>query len=294
MSGLKKDILLEKTAILVNTCDDYEDAWEPFFRLLKIQWPECNFHIYLNTEYKEYKSDLFNITVIKTGKAKWSKRVKNAIKQIPNDYILFFLEDFFLISRTNNKKFLDIAQNIFRDDVGLITFAPDIDYMLWNYCELENNLIDIEKSSTYRINANVGLWKKSFFISLLRSRESAWEFEINASRRAKRTKYRVFGIKSEGSPVFDYHINPKYGYGISRRKWLPNNVELFKKYSIDVNFENLGLFNLDEWKTNQKREKRHHRSKRELILLSFKHPLEFAYIVMSKIKSLVTYLISYI
>ena len=25
--------------ILVNSCDKYEDAWEPFFKLFSIQWP---------------------------------------------------------------------------------------------------------------------------------------------------------------------------------------------------------------------------------------------------------------
>ena len=42
--------------IIVNSCDKYECAWEPFFKLFKINWPECeSFNIILNTEEKKYE-----------------------------------------------------------------------------------------------------------------------------------------------------------------------------------------------------------------------------------------------
>lgn len=43
-----------KYALLVNTCDKFEDCWIPFFSLLKKYWPDCSGKIYLNTEYKSY------------------------------------------------------------------------------------------------------------------------------------------------------------------------------------------------------------------------------------------------
>ena len=43
--------------IIVNTCDKYEDAWNPFFRLMEINWPESeNYKIILNTENKSPKT----------------------------------------------------------------------------------------------------------------------------------------------------------------------------------------------------------------------------------------------
>lgn len=43
-----------KYSILVNTCDKFEDCWNPFFKLFFLFWPDYNGVIYLNTEYKEY------------------------------------------------------------------------------------------------------------------------------------------------------------------------------------------------------------------------------------------------
>ena len=33
----------------------------------------------------------------------------------------------------------------------------------------------------------------------------------------------------------------KYGYGITHGQWLPKNKELFEKFGIEVNFDNLGI-----------------------------------------------------
>ena len=78
--------------ILVSSCDLYEDAWYPFFKLLKIQWPECEqYRIVLNTETKTYNPDFIKINSIVSGKKPWSARLKHCLKQIDSDYIMFFL-----------------------------------------------------------------------------------------------------------------------------------------------------------------------------------------------------------
>ena len=63
--------------ILVNSCDLYEDVWEPFFRLLKIQWPECEqYRIVLNTETKEYNCEFLKVETICGGRnSTWSERI---------------------------------------------------------------------------------------------------------------------------------------------------------------------------------------------------------------------------
>ena len=44
-----------KCTIVVSSCDKYEDLWEPFFSILKANWPELDYQIVLNTETKKYK-----------------------------------------------------------------------------------------------------------------------------------------------------------------------------------------------------------------------------------------------
>lgn len=231
--------------ILVSSCDLYEDAWYPFFKLLKIQWPECEqYKIVLNTETKMYNPDFINIKSIASGRKPWSARIKQCLKQIDSDFIMFFLEDQFLQMPVNNewwKKILDYMKA--NPDVGVIfprhsgkqkKDLPD-DYILRH---------DI--TSTFPIVGMAALYRKKYFMKILRNHESAWEFEHFASIRSKRYREKVLQYNRFRPPVFVYYDEIEKGYGITRKKWLPNNELLFNNFGINVDFNRLGVMSKDE------------------------------------------------
>ncbi len=238
----------KKIAILVNSCDLYEDAWDPFFELFKIQWPDCPYKIYLNTEEKNYTCRSLNVKTILTGKnVLWTKRIKKALDEIDADYILFMLEDFFLLEQVNKEKFEIVLSEMHKQsDVGFVFFSPrGVKYDM----EYKDGTIftDVSKYADYRVNACLGLWKKEFLLQMLYLDGSPWEFEHNATRLSWLSKSRCCVINPEFSSIFTYSILISEGYGITQRKWLPKNKELFDKHSISVNFDNLGIL---EKKTN--------------------------------------------
>ena len=235
--------------ILVNSCDLYEDAWYTFFRLLKTQWQECEqYGIVLNTETKTYDCDFLDVRSVCGGKGvTWSKRLMNCLKQIDSEFVLFFLEDYFLLSKTDNDTF-DRA-------LSLIGNNQQIGYIGLKYNrsltvkgpEYENELKDfpfIERdhlSGGKRINCNTAIWRREWLMHLIRTHESPWEFEKYAERRSRRTKMQALQINNGLlPPVFEYEMLFQFGYGISMKKWLPKNRELFQKYDIKVDLDNLG------------------------------------------------------
>ena len=119
---------MNDVSILVNTCDLYEDAWDPFLFLLKKNWPNFNYPVFLNTENKKYSGNEMKITTISNGKLIWSERVLNSLEKIDSKYILFFLEDFFLLSPVNTE-LLGISIDVLNkyENVGVISYLPDID-----------------------------------------------------------------------------------------------------------------------------------------------------------------------
>lgn len=236
-----------KVTILVNSCDKYEDAWEPFFRLLRIHWPECeNYKIVLSTETKSYNCSFLDVkTVNANGNQSWSARLKSTLGQIETEYVLFFLEDFFLLEKVRTDIF-DKALELIESDkkVGLITFSkrrygstfPDkTDY--------ERCFIEQPKSVKNRTNVLVGLWRKEYFLKLLYGDENPWEYEKNSNIRSRFAGYKIFTQDYNYSPAtFRYCMNPADGYGITQGKWLCKNKELFELYGINnVNYGNLGL-----------------------------------------------------
>jgi hypothetical protein len=56
-------------SILVNSCDSYDDLWEPYFSLFHVQWADCPYPVYLNTETKRYNRSDMKIETINFNKS---------------------------------------------------------------------------------------------------------------------------------------------------------------------------------------------------------------------------------
>ena len=87
---------MTKYSILINTCDKFEDCWNPFFKLFKLYWPDCSGIIYLNTEYKDYSYPGLNIIPVKgcvkhqiphNKRATWSQCLKWALEEMDTDIV---------------------------------------------------------------------------------------------------------------------------------------------------------------------------------------------------------------
>ena len=64
-----------KYSVLVNTCDKFEDCWNPFFQLFCMYWQDYKGKIYLNTEYKDYSFPDLDIIPVKGCVGKKLKEV---------------------------------------------------------------------------------------------------------------------------------------------------------------------------------------------------------------------------
>lgn len=234
--------------ILVNSCDKYEDAWEPFFRLLKIHWPECeNYRIILNTETKVYNCDFLNVETICGGKnISWSKRLKNVLKKIDSEVVLFLMEDFFLKSRLDNEEFLSIVNfMLLNHDVGYISVKYKENKYLKDGSLAEEKFVSRDELSVkLRVPLIAAMWDKNYFIKLIRNHETPWEFEQFAGIRSRKLKERVLEVNNNKgccNSIYNYDIDWQYGIGITHGQWLPKNKELFDKYGIEVDFDNMGI-----------------------------------------------------
>lgn len=232
-------------AVLITSCDKYEDAWNPFFTLFHKQWNDCPFPVYLNTETKSYSHKDIDIICLhpmnlidKRGNCiSWSERLRQCLLQIDAPYILFSLEDFFLLSSVRT----DIVEKCLAymkqsENVAVVDFYSEP-------C-VEDMVIDefssVDSKYDYCINTMMALWRKDFLLSILRD-ESPWEFEFRGTYRWRRKKMIILTHRKEYAPVFDYKIKPEYGLGIYQGKWLRGNIKLFEKNGIIVDFDNLGF-----------------------------------------------------
>lgn len=231
--------------LLVNGYDKGEDLWDPFFTLLKINWPNLPFPIVLNTESKSYKYEGLEIktfSLFKEGQnIAWAKRLKETLKRINTDYILFMLDDFWLYEKVNSKivfEALEIMEN--NPDISNIclynTSGTNIDDKRFK------NYIKKDKKSNYKLSTQAGIWNRKKLISYLRSHESAWDWELFANIRTFKIPDNFYCIKSDVEAPFSYHR----GWVVYRGKWTKSVVEKYKdKFGIEIDYSKRGIVDED-------------------------------------------------
>lgn len=269
-----------KVTILLNSCDYYEDAWYPFFYLLKKQWPDCNHNIVLNTETQKYECEFFNIKTINTGtNLSWTERLKYVLNNIDSEFILFFLEDFFLLTEVKTEVFekaLDIIKN--NDDVGLVHFVPSEKVMSVPKYDLENCFYELPvRKRTLRTRTAISLYRKSYFLKLLYGNESPWQFDRESHIRSMFAGYKI--IRQDYSlypPAFTYCIDHSIGIGITSKKWLSNSQLYFDSIGVNnINYQHLGVLPYDY--LSQKKEENKNLKKvgfKEWFYSQVKHPIK--------------------
>ena len=232
----------ERCSILVNSCDKYEVAWEPFFRLLKIQWPDCPYKFYLVTEEKDFECSHFPVQTIKCGSGlPWGGVIKHALTYIKSEYIIYLLEDEFIRSPVHAEALENMIDWMNENrDIGCVILKHS-PFQKMDIAEpyFDRNLI-IENG--YYIVGISTLYRKEYFEKILRSHESPWEYELYASMRSRRYPERVFQYNKSEPVIFDYDDSPVSGWGFTHGKWIRGTKELFDQYGIEVDFEKLGWY----------------------------------------------------
>lgn len=206
--------------LVVLSCDKYADLWDGFF----YQWKKCvdlPFHAYLITNHKKYDSQYnHTLQVINTGDdPDWSTSLSCGLNQIKEDKIFLILEDLFISDSVDEKAFIDMLEFCRTHD------AQHIKYFANPLGEMQDGeFLKYPSGMPYLVSA-CGLWDRKYLLSLLIPGESPWDFEVNASYRAR---YSANGFYSPTKPLLKYKNMVEKGVWIkSSLQWaLKNGVPL--------------------------------------------------------------------
>lgn len=236
---IKKDY---SCAVLVNSCDKYEDAWKPFFKLVQKYWPDCPYPFYLNTEHKPFSVEGLEVEVLNINDAAaslpWGQRLKECLARIPSEYVILFLEDFFLQAPVNQEE-LERCIGLMEDDPNNVAIYFKQIYGFNEEYEKNPKYYIQRENKMYKLNLQAGLWRKADLEALIKNEDSPWSFEFEAQERIEDPN-KIFLCSKAGThngfegAVFPYLTGRITGYGIWTGKWLWNNDKLFKKNGIET------------------------------------------------------------
>ncbi len=236
--------------ILVNTCDAYEDCWDPFFKLFALFWPEYKGKIYLNTERKNYSFGKLNIIPIQGCKndkigsqTSWSIRFKRALEAIDNNIILYLQDDYFIKDFVKYDFINDYADLMIKNkDIDCIHLT-DQATLPESGASLYKGLFPTQLHQRYLVCLQAALWKKDVLFQYIKTKESIWEFEEFASKRGARLKHNFYTVDRGWIKLNKFEIIPYIFTGITQGSWNEEVIPLFKIHQIEINFEKRGFVN---------------------------------------------------
>ncbi len=218
-------------SILVSSCDKYQEAWMPFFSLLKKYWEECNYPKYLLTESYVYSD--YGVKTINSANQEWSSRLLDALNKIETEYVLFFLEDFFIMGKVKVdmiNRYLSYMES--DDNISVIYLKSSTGQN--KVSSLYPELIKMEKGKKYYINFQAALWRRKDFIRVIAPQLSPWDIEENPRWEVSGDFYCVRNSSYVDCKidVIPYLWALETGYGICKSRWLWNNKKLFKREGV--------------------------------------------------------------
>lgn len=243
-------------AVLINSSDGFSDCWFPFFRLFETFWPQCRFPLYLNIESGSYCHSSLDVRCLnhppsKKGlNAPWSNRLLASLAAIPEQYVLYMQEDYFIDAVVDQRRLEECLALVDRTGLGCLHLTPYGAHGGLKTAELPY-LVDVPRLSQYRLSTQAAIWNKHVLASYVRPNETVWETEILGTLRSwsKASQIRTLAPPpSGGRPIISYT-----GTGVIRGKWHPAMEALFARHGIAVDFSRRGFYEFpSRWATRSR------------------------------------------
>jgi hypothetical protein len=188
-------------AMLVVSCDRYADMWEPCFRLLDKYWPDRGFNVYLMTNFLDFERP--GVTVIRVGEdVAYADNLRKAVAQIPEEWILLWLEDLLLCTPVDNGRVMSIIGAAQRRKAGYLKLSSD---MPLSYDAATTEEVGpLPKGVRYRAAIGASLYHRSTLLRLLTPGASAWDLDRSTVCDDLPEEFLALTVESAKRPPVPY------------------------------------------------------------------------------------------
>jgi hypothetical protein len=224
------------TALLVVSCDAYQDLWEPFFTLLFRYWADCPFRIYLGSNYATYPDP--RVTALAIGEDRdWSSNLLQMLEMIPAGGVLLLQEDFLIDRPVQTERVTQLIDYATARQAACLRLmpipGPDV------FCADNFEVGEIGKGSAYRVSLQAAWWKKEALAAVARAGESPWQFEHQGSHRSDSLSAPFLSLREGIDFPLDYFTT-----AVFRGFWEPGALALCRREKIPVDLGRRGVMPL--------------------------------------------------
>ncbi|MDP2193148.1 MAG: hypothetical protein Q8K36_01285 [Alphaproteobacteria bacterium] len=226
--------------IIVNSCDKYEELWQPFFKLLLKHWPalsDGNIPIILITNGKQFDHPNVSVFYNKNEKT-WSETFMKALEQVKTKYILYLQDDYFMTD-INVQRLSDILKIMKQHNAAYVQLYGTTNEPKKKPVPGIDNLAYKNKFEEYRAALQAAFWEVNVFKHLLNVDENIWHFEVFGSTRSQGIFAPFMTITAD--PPLSYlnmaaqgHLLPEYLKTIKEKEGIAWETKLpvYSPYSL--------------------------------------------------------------
>ncbi len=225
---------LPDCTLLISSCDRYADLWIPYFTLLRRRWSDCPFPVVLITE--DQFPAIQGVRALGLGSGlDWSSLMIRALDAIDSPYVLLTLEDFFLRKEVDSARILALFEEVQRKQLRMLRLIPRPGPTTVIPGVSEYGAI--ASTALYRVSTQASFWHVETLRQLLVIGETAWEFEVNGTKRSG--EYDGFAAVWLDALPYWHHV-------VERGKWFPWDAWQFSRLDIGVNLSARSVMSMGE------------------------------------------------
>jgi len=182
-------------AVVVNTTDKYSHIWDAWYYHFKKHWKH-DLPIYFLNEEKDIPYPFTQIKVNIPDKDLWTKKLRESIKQIPEDNLLILLDDLFLVDGFKEGELEFIYKFFLDSDADIIQIRGDSKHT--TEAPTKNPKISkLRHDSQYLISHQINIWKKDILLECINIDESPWASEKRGTNRIQERGFNIYHYRKD-------------------------------------------------------------------------------------------------
>ena len=257
--------LKDELTIFISSCDKNMDLLPLFFDVLERQWNNAKeLKIIVNTEKETFSYKDFDIEcpcVCKNMDDKevaaypWSTRFLETVKSVKTKYMMFVLDDFFLVHKVDEKKLAEMMEEIRSvKKLGAVYLCPILSFFPTDEVDGKKYLRKIGDYVDYKANLVAAIWDVRAITDLIESGHGIWDVEISMRDRSYGKKYKFFSqeeFSRDYIPEFQKPLKDNkvfyfdYKMQIVKGKWSKRFIPFFETLGIEVDYSKRGLIDFN-------------------------------------------------
>lgn len=205
-----------KVAIVISSCDAFEDCWSPLLKSIKECWPSNEWPVYLITNHKEFNDS--SATTIKIGDDKgWASNLQVALKERlrDTDYLVYLQDDFFLIKTVDQRVMQHHVNEMERLNIDCLRLSWPFSYSQKRIGEYV--LQDATKK--YAMCLQATLWKTSALHTVAIDGWSGWDYERLVHDMVREKQINLTAAVILESDFKNNGIEYIAGTGVRKGRW---------------------------------------------------------------------------